>query len=185
MKKILNRLLAVICTAGLLLSAASALTVGQAVELLEDYYVDDLPSAAYQAETLEELFQAIGDPYTYYMSAGEYKAFMDAVEGSSQVGIGVAIQYKEEGILISRIIPGGTAEEAGLEAGDIIVSIDGSSCVPGQESDVNRITGQAGTQVTIEVLRAGGTKQSFTLARLHGAHRHREAAGGRPGVHPV
>lgn len=165
MKKFLNRLLAAICTAGLLLSAASALTVGQAVELLEDYYVDDLPAAAYQATTLDELFQAIGDPYTYYMSAEEYKAFMDSVEGSSQVGIGVGIQYKEEGILISRIIPGGTAEEAGLEAGDIIVSIDGSSCVPGQESDVNRITGQPGTQVTIEVLRTDGTKQSFTLVR--------------------
>ena len=143
MKKLLNRLLAAICTAGLLLCAASALTVEQAVELLEDYYVDDLPAAAYQATTLDELFQAVGDPYTYYMSAEEYKAFMDSVEGSSQVGIGVGIQYKEEGILISRIIPGGTAEEAGLKAGDIIVSIDGSSCVPGQESDVNRITGQA------------------------------------------
>lgn len=165
MRKFLNRLLAAVCTAGLLLSAASALTVDQAVELLEDYYVDDLPAAAYEAETLDELFQAIGDPYTYYMSAEEYQAFTDSVEGASQVGIGVGIQYKDEGILISRVIPGGTAEEAGLEAGDIIVSIDGVSCVPGQESDVNRITGPAGTQVTIEVLRADGTRQSFTLAR--------------------
>lgn len=165
MKKLLNRLLAAICTAGLLLSAASALTVEQAVELLEDYYVDELPAAAYEAATLDELFKAIGDPYTYYMSAEEYKAFMDSVEGATQVGIGVAIQYKDEGILISRVIPGGAAEGAGLKAGDIIVSIDGTPCVPGQESDVNRITGQEGTQVTIEVLRADGTKQSFTLVR--------------------
>lgn len=165
MKKFLNRLLAAVCTAGLLLSAASALTVEQAVELLENYYVDELPAAAYQAATLDELFQAIGDPYTYYMSAEDYKTFMDAVEGASQVGIGVAIQYKDEGILISRIIPGGAAEEAGLRAGDIIVSIDGSPCVPGQESDVNRITGEEGTQVTVEVLRADGTKQSFTMER--------------------
>lgn len=114
MKKLLNRLLAAICTAGLLLSAASALTVEQAVELLEDYYVDELPAAAYEAGTLDELFKAIGDPYTYYMSAEDYKAFMDSVEGATQVGIGVAIQYKDEGILISRIIPGGAAEEAGL-----------------------------------------------------------------------
>lgn len=165
MKKFLNRLLAVICTAGLLLSAASALTVEQAVGLLEDYYVDDLPAAAYEAKTLDELFQAIGDPYTYYMSAEEYQAFIDSVEGASQVGIGVGIQYKDEGILISRIIPGGTAEEAGLVAGDLIVSIDGTSCVPGQESDVNRIAGQEGSQVTIEVLHADGTRQSLTLTR--------------------
>lgn len=165
MKQHLRRLLAAICSAAVLLTPASALTVEEALELLEGAYVDPLPAAAYEAGTLEELFEAIGDPYTYYMSAEEYQAFNDSVEGASQVGIGVAIQYKEEGILITRIIPGGAAEEAGLAAGDTIVAIDGVSCVPGQESDVSRITGEEGTRVTIEVLRPDGTKQSFTLKR--------------------
>lgn len=165
MKKILCRLLAAVCAAALLLSPASALTVEQAVELLETYYVDDLPQAAYQAKSLDELFQAIGDPYTYYMSAEEYQAFISSVEGESKVGIGVAIQYSDAGILITRIIPGGTAEEAGLNAGDTIVSIDGSPCVPGQESDVNRIAGQEGTQVTVEILHADGGRQEYTLTR--------------------
>lgn len=165
MKKHLRRLLAAICTAALLLTPAAALTVEQALELLEAAYVDPLPASAYEAGTLDELFQAIGDPYTYYMSAEEYQAFTDAVEGASQVGIGVAVQYKDEGILISRIIPGGTAEEAGLAAGDTIVAIDGVPCVPAQESDVSRITGEEGTRVTLEVLRADGSKKSFTLER--------------------
>lgn len=165
MKKHLCRLLAAVCAAALLLSPASALTVEQAVELLEDYYVDDLPQAAYQAKTLDELFQAIGDPYTYYMNAEQYQAFISSVEGESHVGIGVTIQYKDAGILITRIIPGGAAEEAGLKSGDIIVSVDGTPCVPGQESDVNRITGPEGTQVTIEVLHADGQRQEYTLTR--------------------
>lgn len=165
MKKHLCRLLAAVCAAALLLSPASALTVEQAVELLEAYYVDDLPQAAYRATTLDELFQALGDPYTYYMSAEEYQAFIGSVEGESMVGIGVAIQYTDAGILITRIIPGGTAEEAGLKAGDTIVSIDGAPCVPGQESDVNRITGEEDTRVTLEVLHAGGQRQQYTLAR--------------------
>lgn len=165
MKKHLRRLLAAICTAALLLTPAAALTVEQALTLLEDSYVDPLPAAAYEAETLDELFQIIGDPYTYYMTAEDYQAFTDAVEGASQVGIGVAIQYRDEGILISRIIPGGTAEEAGLTAGDTIVAIDGAPCVPGQESDVNRITGEEGTSVTLEILRADGSRKSFTLKR--------------------
>jgi len=165
MKKYLSRLLAAICTAGLLLAPASALSVEQALELLEGIYVDPLPDAAYQAATLDELFQAIGDPYTYYMSAEEYQSFTASVEGESKVGIGVSIQYQDSGILITRIIPGGTAEEAGLAAGDTITAIDGASCVPGQESDVNRITGEEGTQVTIEVLHEDGTTQDFTLTR--------------------
>ena len=165
MKKLLRRLLAAICTATLLLTPAAALTVQDALYLLENFYVDPLPDAAYEAGTLEELFQAIGDPYTYYMSAEDYQAFTDAVEGASQVGIGVAIQYKDEGILISRVIPGGTAEEAGLKAGDIIVAIDGAPCVPGQEGDATRIAGEEGTSVTLEVRRADGSTKSFTLKR--------------------
>ena len=73
MKKYLCRLLAAICTAGLLLAPASALTVEQALELLEDTYVDPIPPAAYEAGTLDELFQILGDPYTYYMTAEEYQ----------------------------------------------------------------------------------------------------------------
>lgn len=165
MKHLVRRLVAAVCTAGLLVSAASALTVQQAVELLEDYYVDTLPAAAYEAKTLDELFQAIGDPYTYYMSAGEYQKFISDVDGASTVGIGVAINYTDKGILITRIIPGGTAEEASLAAGDTIVAIDGGPCVPGQESDVSRITGKEGTQVTLEVLRADGSRKTFTLKR--------------------
>lgn len=165
MKKQLRRLLAAVCTAALLISAASALTVPQALELLEESYVDDLPAAAYEAETLEELFQAIGDPYTYYMSAGEYQAFLEAVNGASGVGIGVAIQYTDAGILITRVLPGGTAEEAGLADGDTIVAIDGSPCVPAQESDQSRITGEEGTEVTLDVLRADGSVQTFRLKR--------------------
>lgn len=165
MKKQLRRLLAAVCTAALLSSAASALTVPQALELLEESYVDELPAAAYEAETLDELFQVLGDPYTYYMSTEEYQAFLDSVNGASGVGVGVAIQYTDAGILITRILPGGTAEEAGLVAGDTIVAIDGSTCVPAQENDVSRITGEEGTEVTLEVLRADGSRQTFRLER--------------------
>ena len=60
MKKHLRRLLAAICTAALLLTPAAALTVEQALDLLEAAYVDPLPASAYEAGTLDELFQAAG-----------------------------------------------------------------------------------------------------------------------------
>ena len=69
MKKTLRRLFAAICALALCLSPACALTVEDAISLLESNYVDDLPPAAYEAQTLDELFAAIGDPYTYYMDA--------------------------------------------------------------------------------------------------------------------
>lgn len=165
MKKSLCRLISAVCAAVLLLGSASALTVEDTLDLLEQYYVNKLPAAAYQAETVEQVIQAVGDPYTYYMDAESYQAFNSSVEGESKVGIGVAITYKDTGIAIDRIIPGGAAEEAGLEAGDTIVAVDGVSCVPSREGDVTRITGSEGTQVTLEVLRADGSRRTLTLTR--------------------
>lgn len=49
----------------MLTTAASALSVEQAVDLLEEYYVDDLPQAAYEAETLDELFAAVATPIPF------------------------------------------------------------------------------------------------------------------------
>lgn len=166
MKKCLTRLLSAVCAALLLVSAASALTVEQAVELLETYYVDGLPQAAYEAESLDELFGVLGDPYTFYMDEKTYADFMGSVEGSeSKVGIGVAVTYAETGILINTVIPGGAAEEAGLKDGDTIIAIDGVSCVPGQESDVTRIAGEEGTAVELTVAHADGTEEQFTVVR--------------------
>lgn len=165
MKHYLRRLLAAVCAAALLTTSAFALTVEQALDLLEEYYVDPLPPAAYEAETLDEIFSAIGDSYTYYMDAQEYDDFISSVEGGSQVGIGVAILYTSEGILINSVLPGGAAEEAGLESGDIIVAIDGASCVPGQESDVARITGPEGTAVSLTILRTDGREETLSLVR--------------------
>lgn len=166
MKQHLRRLLAAVGTLAMLTTAASALSVEQAVDLLEEYYVDDLPQAAYEAETLDELFAAVGDPYTFYMTEEEYQAFLGSVEGSEeQVGIGVAVSYTDAGIEINTVLPGGAAEAGGLVAGDVIIAIDGESCVPAKESDVTRIAGEEGTQVAITVRRADGSTRTFQLTR--------------------
>ena len=165
MKKLLRRLLAAVCSLLLLLGSASALTLEQAVRLLEEYYVDDLPAGAYEAETIDELFQALGDPYSYYMDEEDYHAFIESVEGVSRVGIGVSITYAETGIVINSIIPGGAAEELGLVEGDTITAVDGVSCVPAQESDVARIAGPEGTAVSLTILHENGTSETIRAVR--------------------
>ena len=48
MKQHLRRLLAAVGTLAMLTTPAAALSVEQAVDLLEEYYVDDLPQPAYE-----------------------------------------------------------------------------------------------------------------------------------------
>ena len=165
MKKYLSRLLALLLTLILLIAPACALTVDQALELLEALYYYDIPDEAYEAETVEELIGILGDPYTQYMSAEAYQAFLNALEGSAgTVGIGVSIQYTPQGILVVEVISGGSAKEAGLRAGDLIIEVDGVSCVPADESSAGLITGKENTTVTITVLRDGET-HTYVLTR--------------------
>ena len=165
MKKYLSRLLAVLLTLLLLIAPASALTVDQALELLEAMYYYDIPDEAYGAGTVDELIWALGDPYTQYMSAEDYQAFLDALEGDTgTVGIGVSVRYTEQGILVVDTISGGSAGESGLRAGDLIVEVDGVSCVPAGENSIDLITGKEGTTVSVTVSRDGETR-AYVLTR--------------------
>ena len=165
MKKYLSRLLALVLALILLVVPASALTVDQALELLEEIYYYEIPDEAYQAKTVEELIQILGDPYTDYMNPEEYQDFLASLEGETGlVGIGVTIQYTDEGILIVSTASGGSARQAGFQPGDLIVEIDGVSCVPATAASGDLISGQEGTTVEITILRNGETS-THTLTR--------------------
>ena len=165
MRKNFMRLLAASCTAALLATSAAALSVDEAWEILQDGYVDSLPAAAREAQTLDELF-AYTDAYTYYMTAQEYEAFLDYVESEeSFAGIGAEIVYTEAGIEIAAILAGGGAEKAGLSAGDTIIAIDGESCVPGSAEAREKLLGAEGTRVRLTVRRADGGEQDVEVKR--------------------
>lgn len=167
MKRLARIVIAVVLALTMLVSAASALTVDQALELLEKEYLREIPVQAYEAETLEELFEILGDPYTYYMSQEDYQAFLDNVESTVElVGIGVSMQYTEQGIYVVEPLKNGSAYAAGIQSGDYIVAVDGVSCVPADESHRAMIMGEEGTQVTVTVLRDGVT-MDFVLTRTH------------------
>ena len=166
MKRITRRLCAVLCALALCLTSVSALSVEDALHLLEENYVDPLPAAAYEAKTLDELFAAVGDPYTYYMSAVDYEEFSAGVEKESTVtGIGAGIEYTANGIRITMLLDGGDAKDAGLQLDDYIIAIEGVSCAPAAEAHRNLIIGEAGTYVNLTVRHPDGTVQDYRLER--------------------
>lgn len=164
MKRLFFRLTALTLCLLTLLSSAHALTVEQAIGLLEEHYIDDLPEAALQAQTMEELMAALGDPYTVYMSPEEYTAFTTSIHDTRLVGIGVSIEVHERGILVVSVLEDSPALEAGLVSGDVILSADGTP-LTSLEVAQTLLAGEVGSSVTIEVLRADGTIAPFTLTR--------------------
>ena len=166
MKKRLFRLGALCCAAAMTITtSAQALSVEEAYDILQRSYVDKLPRAAQDAKSLDELF-SYTDDYTYYMTAEEYQAFLQGVEGDvSFAGIGAEITYVPEGIRIVSVLKGGGAEKAGLAAGDIIIAIEGESCAPGGAEHRAKLLGEAGTSVTVTVRHADGTQADYTVTR--------------------
>ena len=160
------RLGALFCAAAMTITtSAQALSVEEAYDILRRSYVDRLPRAAKDAESLDELF-SYTDNYTCYMTEEKYQAFLSSVEGEvSFAGIGAEITYAPEGISIVSVLKGGGAEKAGLKAGDMIIAIEGESCAPGSEEQRARLVGEAGTQVRVTVRHTDGSEEDYAITR--------------------
>jgi hypothetical protein len=76
--------------------------------------------------------------------------------GTEFSGIGAQLAVQPQGIIISRVIPGGGAEAAGIEAGDVLVRIDGLDARGlSMPEAVQRLRGPEGTRVRVRVERDG------------------------------
>jgi serine protease Do len=69
---------------------------------------------------------------------------------------------RDSGVIIADVYPGGPAEAAGLEAGDIVLTLDGKPIENARQLDVNLYSRTVGDEVRLEVLRAG-QKTLFTV----------------------
>ena len=124
----LSRLFALPLALTLLLSpAAQALTPNQARELLQDYYIDEVPEDVLDQNTIQAMLEALGDPYTTYFSPEEYGAFTGSMSDTDTVGVGIYSLVTADGPLIQRVYENTPAADAGLQPGDLVTAVDGRS----------------------------------------------------------
>ena len=166
MKKKLSLLLALCLTLSLSALPAAALTTEQAKDLLQRYYVDEIPQSILDLDNLDDILSALGDPYTFYMSAEEYQGFLTSVNGSSVVGIGISLQSTfNNGFRVMSVLPDSPALKAGLQAGDRIIAVNGVRMKAGMDAKTY-ISGEAGTSVTVTVIRQDDDAQrDYTMER--------------------
>jgi carboxyl-terminal processing protease len=135
-------------------------------EYIHKYHMDPIDEDTLMKGAIQGMLSATGDPYTDYFSPEEYQQFIDDLN-QTFVGIGIHIQQSGQDVLVADTIPGGPAEQAGIKAGDKIVSIN-QQPVQGKTLDQirNLLLGKVDTQVTVGVLRTGQTQPlTFTIVR--------------------
>ncbi|MBI2607538.1 MAG: S41 family peptidase [Candidatus Doudnabacteria bacterium] len=101
------------------------------------------------------LVKAAGDPYTVFFDPEESKFFADGLSGTFE-GIGAEIGIKNDQLVIIAPLDNTPASRAGLQAGDIILAIDGeSSASMSVDQAASLIRGVKGTEVVLAVLKEG------------------------------
>lgn len=134
---------------------------------LEKYYVDELDETQVEEMLYAGMMAGVGDRYTYYLTKENLSQYMDNTNGNFD-GIGIEVYGTQEGeVVVSSVMAGQPAEEAGMKAGDVIIGVDGEDMRGRQLSDVAaKIRGKEGTEVTIRVLRRNtGKTLNFTMKR--------------------
>lgn len=170
MRKKLAALLALCLTLSLTTVPAWAeLSLEDGRQLLQTYYVQEIPEEVLNRPSLEEILDGLGDPYTFYMTGEEYQHFQDEVNGETLVGVGLALSLDasdtKEGVQILSVLPKSPAERAGLQTGDRIITIDGQVVQQGEDFSA-MLRGEAGTEVVLEVLKkVDQTRQTISLIR--------------------
>lgn len=136
--------------------------------LLVNNYInpEELGTQKLVTGAVQGLVNAIGDPYTLYMTPQENTEFRDSLSGHLQ-GIGAELSVQDGDITIVSPIKGSPAEKAGLLPEDVIIEVNGES-IEGKtlQDAVTRIRGKKGTSVTLTVLRESADDLlSFTIVR--------------------
>jgi carboxyl-terminal processing protease len=165
-KRPLLRLATLLLTLTMLLSSVQALTPQEAGEILQEFYVDQVPQEVLEQPTVQEMLQALGDPYTAYFTPEEYQEYLNSMLDEQIVGIGITAYGHELGLLIAGTYEGSPAEAAGIVAGDIIVAVDGVKTA-GQTADAisSWLRGEAGSPVSVTLLAPDGSQRTLTMKR--------------------
>lgn len=132
----------------------------QIMEYYEKYYVGEFDEEEAEELALKYLVAGTGDKYGYYYTAEEFEELM-AQQTGELVGIGIITDTTgdpNDGIVVGRVMPDSPAEGAGLQEGDLITAVDGTTAEEvGYEILSTMIGGKEDTSVKLTINRDGKT----------------------------
>ena len=171
---------AALFTSGFSLGAQQAVTPGtsaadqqlftpywEAFNKVTSEYVGTIDERKLVEGSIKGLFDAIEDPYSGYMTSEEYRLSLSGLSGQFE-GIGAEMSSQDEDeaacapvsetcrLVVVRVLRGSPALEAGLQADDVVLSVDEQSVIGSTlEETVAKVRGQKGTPVTLGLERDG------------------------------
>ena len=142
------------------------------MDLVDQYFIggDDLDMTQVNDAMASGIISGLGDRWSYYVSAEDYQSYVNNIN-NAYVGVGITITAKNDddgnlvGYEVTNVSAGGSAEEAGVQAGDVLTQVDGIAVSDITLTEVkSMVQGEEGTTVDLTFLRGDDTV-SFTVER--------------------
>ena len=144
-------------------------------QFLIDNYVDEVPVEELYEGALKGLFESLGDPYSYYLTADDMEDMNDTTTGKFG-GVGLYISKPAPGnvssdpldlfVQVVSPIEDTPAYRAGVHAGDYITKINDESVAElSIDEVVHELRGNPGTNVIVSILRGKDIEFEITLTR--------------------
>jgi len=132
---------------------------------LNTKFVDELDPSILMRTGIDAMMNSL-DPYTVYYSESQVESYRLSDEGKYQ-GFGAILDVMNDYITVKEVYENGAAQEAGINAGDQIIAINGLNTEGKSLEDVNAISkGVAGSTVNLKIRRAiTGNIDEVTLTR--------------------
>lgn len=134
--------------------------------LIESRFIAESDRDAMEDAAAAAMVESLGDRWSHYMTAEDYAANMEQLT-NAYVGVGMTVTAREdgEGIDIVQVTPGGPAEEAGIQAGDVLIAVNGEAVDGLDVAGVSlKVKGEEGTFVEL-TMRRGSRELTFTVER--------------------
>ena len=96
--------------------------LAEALELIEENYIGPYDEQAVVDGAISGMVEALGDRWSYYMTAEELSSYLDSFY-NQYTGIGIVIEGTDSGVLVTQVYADTPAAQAGIQPGDQIVSI--------------------------------------------------------------
>lgn len=132
----------------------------QAWDFIFNDYVDQdrLDDSALSQAAIKGILEELDDPYTSFLDAESFKLGLSSLHGEIE-GIGAQVGIREEQLTVIAPIAGSPADQAGVEAGDVILEVDGQPTSEMSLAEaVLKIRGPKGTAVVLLILHQNETE---------------------------
>lgn len=128
-------------------------------KVIDKYFLGEIDEQKLKEGAIKGYIEGLGDPYTEYISKEDLEDYLDDTMGNF-VGIGIYMiqNTNYDRIQVLSVIKDSPAERAGIQAGDIIMTVEGVTYTADQMTTAsNNIKGEEGTTVSVEILRNNET----------------------------